>query len=86
MMYSVVSKSPIDYFTTGIKTSIVTQLNASLDALVLKDTLEKRLKNKGALIAMKLSRATRRGKQSLLDRVSMLDIRKDEVESLNSLK
>ena len=49
------------------KTSIVTQLNASLDALVLKDTLEKRLKNKGALIAMKLSRATRRGKQSLLD-------------------
>ena len=37
-------------------TSIVTQLNANLDAIIIvKDTMEKRLRNKGALLAMKLN-------------------------------
>ena len=68
-------------------TSIVTQLNANLDAIIIvKDTMEKRLRNKGALLAMKLNRATKRSKLSLLERASMLDLRKDEVENINSLK
>ena len=68
-------------------TSIVTQLNANFDAIIIvKDTMEKRLRNKGALLAIKLNRATKKSKFSFLERASMLDLRKDEVENIKSLK